>query len=48
VVTISLLIVGFTAFFGIAMNYKNCDINFIAASVMIVTGVIFAPIGTYI
>lgn len=47
-VTISLLVVGFTAIFGIAMNYKNLDINFLAAAVMIVTGVIFAPIGTYV
>ena len=47
-VTISLLVVGFTAIFGIVMNYKNQDINFFAAAVMIVTGVIFAPIGSYI
>ena len=47
-VTISLLVVGFTAIFGIAMNYKNLNINFIAAGTMIVTGVIFAPIGSYI
>ena len=47
-VVISLLVVGFTAIFGMAMNYKNRDINFIVASVMIVTGVIFAPIGTYV
>ncbi|AXA33456.1 sulfite exporter TauE/SafE family protein [Francisella adeliensis] len=47
-VTISLLVVGFTAIFGIAMNYKNLDINFLAAAVMIVTGVVFAPIGTYV
>lgn len=47
-VTISLLVVGFTAIFGIAMNYKNLDINFLAAAVMIVTGVIFAPVGTYV
>ncbi|MFT4694839.1 MAG: putative membrane protein YfcA [Francisella sp.] len=47
-VTISLLVVGFTAIFGIAMNFKNQNINFVDASVMIVTGVIFAPIGSYI
>ena len=47
-VTISLLVVGFTAIFGIAMNFKNQNINFIAAGVMIVAGVIFAPIGSYI
>ena len=47
-VTISLLVVGFTAIFGIAINYKNLNINFIAAGMMIITGVIFAPIGSYI
>jgi len=47
-VTISLLVVGFTAVFGIVMSYKNLNINFIAAGMMIVTGVIFAPIGSYI
>lgn len=47
-VTISLLVVGFTAIFGIAVNYKNQDIHYIAAIVMIITGVIFAPIGSYI
>ncbi|WP_150466999.1 sulfite exporter TauE/SafE family protein [Francisella sp. SYW-9] len=47
-VTISLLVVGFTAIFGIAVNYKNQDIHYIAAVVMIITGIIFAPIGSYI
>jgi uncharacterized membrane protein YfcA len=47
-VTVSLLVVGFTAIFGIAMNFKNQNINYIAAGVMIITGVIFAPIGSYI
>ncbi|API87246.1 sulfite exporter TauE/SafE family protein [Francisella uliginis] len=47
-VTISLLVVGFTAVFGIAVNYRNQDIHYIAAAVMIITGIIFAPVGSYI
>ncbi|MGQ4006447.1 sulfite exporter TauE/SafE family protein [Francisellaceae bacterium CB300] len=47
-VTISLLVVGFTAIFGLAMNYKNQDIHYLAATVMIITGIVFAPIGSYI
>ncbi len=46
--TISLLVVGLTAIFGLVMNYKNLNINFLAAAVMIITGVICAPIGTYV
>ncbi|MBK2356930.1 sulfite exporter TauE/SafE family protein [Francisella hispaniensis] len=47
-VMISLLVVGFTAIFGLVVNYKQRDIDYIAAVIMIVTGVIFAPIGNYI
>lgn len=47
-VTISLLVVGFTAIFGLAVNYKNQDIHYVAATIMIITGIIFAPIGSYI
>lgn len=47
-VTISLLVVGFTAIFGIIINYKNQDINFVAAAIMILTGIIFAPLGGYL
>lgn len=47
-VTISLLVVGFTAIFGLVVNYKNPNIHYLAAFVMIITGVIFAPIGSYI
>lgn len=47
-VTISLLVVGFTAIFGLIVNYKQHDIHYIAAVVMIYTGVVFAPIGSYI
>ncbi|APC91144.1 MULTISPECIES: sulfite exporter TauE/SafE family protein [Francisella] len=47
-VTISLLVVGFTAIFGLVVNYKQHDIHYIAAAVMFVTGVVFAPIGNYI
>lgn len=47
-VAISLLVVGFTAVFGLAMNFKNQNIHYLAAIVMIITGIIFAPIGSYI
>lgn len=47
-VMISLLVVGFTAIFGLIVNYKQRDIDYIAAVIMIITGVIFAPIGSYI
>ncbi|AIT10039.1 permease [Candidatus Francisella endociliophora] len=47
-VTISLLVVGFTAVFGLLVNFKKQDIHYLAAIVMIITGVIFAPVGSYI
>ncbi|MDE5007073.1 sulfite exporter TauE/SafE family protein, partial [Francisella tularensis subsp. holarctica] len=47
-VSISLLVVVFTAIFGLIVNYKQQDIHYIAAVVMIYTGVVFAPIGSYI
>ena len=40
--------VGFTAIFGLVVNYKQYDIHYIAAAIMIITGIIFAPIGSYI
>ncbi|WP_035721632.1 sulfite exporter TauE/SafE family protein [Francisella sp. W12-1067] len=47
-VTISLLVVGFTAIFGLVINFKNHDLNYLAAFIMIVTGVMFAPVGSYL
>ncbi|QIV96828.1 sulfite exporter TauE/SafE family protein [Allofrancisella inopinata] len=47
-VTISLLVVGFTAVFGLVINLKNHDLNYLAAFIMIVTGVMFAPVGSYL
>jgi len=47
-VPISLFVVGFTAIFGLVVNYKQHDINYLAAAIMITTGVIFAPIGSYV
>ncbi|QIV95271.1 sulfite exporter TauE/SafE family protein [Allofrancisella frigidaquae] len=47
-ITISLLVVGFTAIFGLVINLKNHDLNYLAAFIMIVTGVMFAPVGSYL
>ena len=47
-VAISMLVTGLTALFGLLLKIRSSEVKYVAGLIMVVSGVIFAPIGSYV